>query len=95
MYSHFSRSSGNPEECILVAAQCEHKIRFSINSSGSDVAVAMRKNYTALKCLGVCLLLEIYRRCCTSGPVANREVKSMLRASLLRGDRGNARMAGW
>ena len=56
------------------------------------IFVVMRKNYTALRCSSVCLLLKVYRRCCTSGLVANRKVKSTLRGSLLKGEMA---MPGW
>ena len=58
------------------------------------MSVVMRKNYTALRCIGVSLLLEILERCTSGLVTSNREVKSTLRASLLKGDHGNALMAG-
>ena len=56
--------------------------------------MVMRKNYTALSYIGVCLLLDISEGC-TNGLVAgNPEVQCMLRSSLLKGGHGSARMAG-
>ena len=52
----------------------------------------MQKNYAALECMGMCLLFEISWESCTSGLVANRNVKSMLMANLLK---GTMAMPGW
>ena len=54
--------------------------------------VVMQKNYIALRYIGMYLLLEISWRCCTGGLVANRKVRSMLRASPLK---GAMVMPGW